>query len=402
MARHPKQGRPHRKTQRAVAAPVLPLALVVEEYARDLRRRERAAKTIRNYTKTLSLVLRCWEAQLEHAPLLDDFTLKNAEIFLDTLHERGKDPRSRRMAEGIALSPETLRTYVRTLKAFGAWLAEPKQLYTHENRMRLLPMPKPIQTYKQPLSIEEIQALIGACDITTVLGSRDLAMLLTLLDGGLRAAELMSLQVGHVNTEAGQIFIAAGKGRKSRQVTVGGDTKRQLQRYAFLRDATSGGPALTESPFFQTDDRKAFRYDGLRTWLGRLKARAGVPRAFLHLLRHTSAVQTLEVPGSDLFTLQAKLGHSGIATTRRYLRMTGEQLSRRQRTFSPIDHLGLDGLMRLPSPQKLDGRLWHRRVTYRPQSEQPGSNGSATNKTDVEGRAEEAGESGEQGSARVE
>ncbi len=104
-----------------------------------------------------------------------------------------------------------------------------------------------------------------------------------------------------------------------------------------------------------------------------------MPRAFLHLLRHTSAVQTLEVPGSDLFTLQAKLGHSDIATTRKYLRMTGEQLSRRQRTFSPIDHLGLDGLMRLPSPRKLDGRLWHRRVPYTSDtSGTPGASGSDT------------------------
>jgi integrase/recombinase XerD len=374
--RPPNRGTPRNKLQRP--APVLPLALVVEEYARDLRRRELATKTIRNYLKILSLVVRCWETQLDRTPLLDDFTLKNAEAFLDALHERGKDPRSRRMAEGLTLSPETLRTYVRTFKAFGAWLADPKQHYTHDNRMRLLPMPKPIQTYKLPLTIEEIQALIGACDVTTVLGSRDLAMLLTLIDGGLRAAELMSLQVGHANTEAGQIFIAAGKGRKSRQVTVGGDTKRQLQRYAFLRDATSGGPAPADAPFFQTDDGKQFHYDGLRTWLGRLKARAGVPRAFLHLLRHTSAVQTLEVPGSDLFTLQAKLGHSDIATTRKYLRMTGEQLSRRQRTFSPIDHLGLDGLMRLPSPRKLDGRLWHRRVPFGPETPDREQSGNTT------------------------
>lgn len=390
--RPPNRGTPRNKPQRP--APVLPLALVVEEYARDLRRRELATKTIRNYLKILSLVVRCWETQLDRTPLLDDFTLKHAEDFLDALHERGKDPRSRRMAEGLTLSPETLRTYVRTLKAFGAWLADPKQHYTHDNRMRLLPMPKPIQTYKLPLTLEEIQALIGACDVTTVLGSRDLAMLLTLIDGGLRAAELMSLRVGHVNTEAGQIFIAAGKGRKSRQVTVGGDTKRQLQRYAFLRDATAGSPASADAPFFQTDDGKQFHYDGLRTWLGRLKARAGVPRAFLHLLRHTSAVQTLEVPGSDLFTLQAKLGHSDIATTRKYLRMTGEQLSRRQRTFSPIDHLGLDGLMRLPSPRKLDGRLWHRRVPFGPETPDGEQSGNTT-------ESEGSGESGAPGEAQA-
>ena len=87
---------------------------------------------------------------------------------------------------------------------------------------------------------------------------------------------------------------------------------------------------------------------------------AGVERAFPHLMRHTSAVHTLEVPGSDLVTLQEKLGHADITTTRRYLHMTNERLSERQRTFSPIDHLQLKGLMRLVPPEKTDGKLFHR------------------------------------------
>jgi hypothetical protein len=59
-------------------------------------------------------------------------------------------------------------------------------------------------------------------------------------------------------------------------------------------------------------------------------------------------------------TLQEKLGHADITTTRRYLHMTNERLSERQRTFSPIDHLQLKGLMRLVPPEKTDGKLFHR------------------------------------------
>ena len=91
----------------------------------------------------------------------------------------------------------------------------------------------------------------------------------------------------------------------------------------------------------------------------RLKKRAGVTRAFPHLLRHTSAIRTLEVPGSDLFTLKEKLGHADIATTLRYLNMTTEKLSERQRAFSPVDHLGVGGRKRAKPPEKTDGRLWH-------------------------------------------
>jgi integrase/recombinase XerD len=343
--------------------PVLRLDLVIEEYERDLRRREIQPKTICNYRKVLSLASRCWEARLQRPPTLDDFTLKQAEAFLDFLIERGKLHPTGLRSLGQPLSPFTMRAYVRALKVFATWLAAPKQHYTDDNRLELLPMPRRTNIYKLPLDVKEIQALINACDVTSALGSRDLAILLTFLDGGLRAAELMALRVVDVDVESGQVFIVSGKGRKSRMVTVGEDTRRILRRYAFFRDAVAGVPSSTDAPFFQTDDGKPFRYDGLRNWLIRLRTRAGVPRVFLHLLRHTSAIRTLEVPGSDLFTLQAKLGHSDISTTRRYLHMTSEKLSERQRTFSPVDHLGLDGLMRLPSPEKGNKRLWHKRNT---------------------------------------
>jgi integrase/recombinase XerD len=344
----------------------LPLPLVVDEYARDLRRREIAPKTIANYTSILSYVIRIWTNQLWRAPTLDDFTVRQAEAFLDHLLEHGKDPSSHRRAEGTKHSPATLRTYVRTLKVFSAWLAAPKQQYTAEHRLKLLAMPRKAKTYKRPLAVDEIQALVNACEVTTLLGTRDLAILLTFLDGALRASDLIHLEVRQVDLESGQLFVAEGKGKRTRLVTLGAETKRILQRYAFLRDATAGEKAAPEAPFFQTDVGTAFKYHGLRTWLVRLKHRAGVPRVFLHLLRHTSAVRTLEVPGADLVTLQEKLGHADIATTRDYLHMMEEQLSERQRTFSPIDHLKLSGLMRQPSPIPHVGRLWHKRVTFEP------------------------------------
>jgi site-specific recombinase XerD len=297
----------------------------------------------------LSWACRIWEQQLGRQPTLDDFTVARAEAFVDYLLEHGKDPRSHRLADGTVHSPATLRTYVRTLKIFSTWLAAPKQQYT----------------------AEEIQALISVCDVTTVLGTRDLALLLVFLDGGLHVSDVLALQVGQVNLEAGQLFIANGKGRRTRQVTLGADARRILQRYAFLRDATAGRKATQEEPFFQTDAGTAFKYQGLRSWLMRLKRAAGVTRAFPHLLRHTSAVQMLAVPGADLYTLQEKLGHADIATTREYLKMTGQQLSERQRAFSPIDHLGLDGLMRQPSPLPHVGRLWHKRVEGQRKPRQP-------------------------------
>ncbi len=364
-------GRPasqHRKGTRTStpAMPMLPLTLLLEEYARDLRRRNIAPTTIRDYQQVLQLAIAFWQQHFSRPPSLDDLTARSAEAFLDHLLERGKIHwRHPEVSTGQPLARASLRTYMRTLKIFASWLADLRQAYTPENRLTRLAMPRPDRTHKQPLNTEEIAALVGACDVLTLMGTRDQALLLTLLDAGLRASELIQLTVGHVHLESGQLFIASGKGDKTRTVTVGENTKRALRRYALFREATLGAAASSQDVFFQTDDGRAFKYFGLRAWLVRLKTRAGVIRAFPHLLRHTSAVRTLEVPGSDLFTLKEKLGHADISTTLRYLHMTTEQLSERQRIFSPVDHLGVGGPKRVAPPEKTDGRLWHQRPTPR-------------------------------------
>ena len=350
MSRHVHSPRQQTAKSTTSRLPTLQLDLVIDEYERDCRRRSLSPKTIRNYLQALQAALGYWGAELGRPPTLDDVTIRQAERYLDHLLERGKAPTSHRQDGGPALSRESLRTYLRSLKVFSSWLAAPKQGYTADNRLKLLQLPRKSETYKQPLEPREVQALLDQCDTSTIWGTRDLAILLTYLDGGLRAMDLANLLVGDVNLESGQLFIAASKRQKSRTVTVGDTTRRMLRRYAFLRDASSGSKAATDAPFFQNKHHRKFGYEGLRRILTTIKRKAGVERAFLHLLRHTSAVRTLEVPGSDLVTLQEKLGHSDITTTRRYIHMSTKTLSERQRAFSPIDHLRPTRLARLDLP----------------------------------------------------
>jgi site-specific recombinase XerD len=175
---------------------------------------------------------------------------------------------------------ETLRTYVRALKVFASWLYQPKQGYTRDQRLALLPMPRKGNVQKLPLNQQEVEVLLAACDTTTVLGSRDHALLLTLLDGSLRTSEIIGLSVGHVNLDKGTLFILYGKGRKSRTVAVGANTCRVLRRYAFLRDASSPlGPAPSDAPFFQTDEAGAFAMRGCAAGLSASSIGQGCPVA---------------------------------------------------------------------------------------------------------------------------
>jgi integrase/recombinase XerD len=209
--------------------------------------------------------------------------------------------------------------------------------YCPEPPLKHLILPRASQTYKLPLTDDEVTRLILAAKEDTVFGARDTAMLLFLMDSATRAMELCRLRIGDVTLQTGLVLVARGKGNKTRAVTVGDETRLALRRYAVMRDSQHGATRSPEDPFFETVNGGFFTYYGLRSWLKRLSARASVPRAHLHLLRHTSAVDTLDV-GADLRTLQLKLGHASIVTTQRYLNMASDRLSERQRAFSPIDH----------------------------------------------------------------
>src|SRR5260370_8393112 len=201
-------GRPasqHRKGTRTSppAMPMLPLTLLLEEYARDLRRRNIAPTTIRGYQQVLQLAIAFWQQHFSRPPSLDDLTARSAEAFLDHLLERGKIHwRHPEGSTGQPLARASLRTYVRTLKVFASWLADPRQAYTPENRLTRLAMPRPDRTHKQPLNTEEIAALVGACDVLTLMGTRDQAAISSVLSGCLwvrRSEEHTSELQSHFN-----------------------------------------------------------------------------------------------------------------------------------------------------------------------------------------------------------
>ena len=156
-----------RRTPQRPKLPALRLNLAIDEYERDLRRGRLSEKTVRNYAQVLCLAGRYWEEQLGRPPTLDDFTLLHAEGFQDHLIVRGKLPTSRRYDTGPELSTESIRTYLRALKVFSSWLVAPKQRYTDDNRLELLPLPKKEDTFKLPLEPHEVQALLDACDTLT-------------------------------------------------------------------------------------------------------------------------------------------------------------------------------------------------------------------------------------------
>lgn len=173
-----------------------------------------------------------------------------------------------------------------------------------DSPLRYYKLPRGEETAKVPVEPDALRKLLRRAEQEgdSVCGARGRALLLTLVDGGLRAREIISLTIGDVSLKEGILVVRRSKGKKPRVVAMGGETVRALRRYALLRDSLDRVDSSLQDPFFQTIHGTAFTYYGLRSWLRRLERDTGVSHVYLHLLRHTSAIETLEA-GADVRTV---------------------------------------------------------------------------------------------------
>ncbi len=207
-----------------------------------------------------------------------------------------------------------------------------------ESPMRHVAMPRLEKRIPAPFSPDDVRALLDACDRKTPKGSRDYALVLTLLDTGLRASELIGLHVGDVDMRSG-LIVVMGKGQKQRQVIAGSKA-----RAAILRMLAHRGPVEVGAPLWATFDldsleqQEGLTVHGLQTMLHRLGRRTGVMPCSPHRFRRTFALWCLR-DGMDLHSLRMLMGHSDLAVLQRYLALVGEDLERAHKAHSPVDRL---------------------------------------------------------------
>ena len=174
------------------------------------------------------------------------------------------------------------------------------------------------------LSEADVDALLGAPLVTTVLGLRDRAMLEVLYATGLRVSELVSLEVGQLNTRQGVVRVS-GKGAKERLVPLGEEALDWLQRYVVQarRELCRGRPS---NALFPTQRGAAMTRQAFWYLLKRYALKAGVRSTLSpHTLRHAFATHLLN-HGADLRVVQMLLGHSDISTTQIYTYVAAERL----------------------------------------------------------------------------
>lgn len=222
------------------------------------------------------------------------------------------------------VSARTVRDYHNILRTFFHWLVAEGEL--PDNPMQRIPSPVSRPDQIQPFTREESLAIIGAARLDKH-PKRALAIVLTLLDTGLRASELVALQLQDLNLTLRRARVT-GKGDKRRTVVFSERCARALLGYLRTEQtnddcvfAGTRGP-LTRSGLLQ-----------ITTAIGDA---AGVPHAHPHRFRHTFAVEFLRA-GGDVFTLQALLGHTHLQMTQRYVQFAQTDIEHAGRRFSPVE-----------------------------------------------------------------
>ena len=169
----------------------------------------------------------------------------------------------------------------------------------------------------EPLSPDEVKALIRACSKRATTGIRNRALIVVLYRAGLRISEALALLPKDLDPANSAVRILHGKGDHDRVVGLDAGAWAILQLWLDRRAATGiNGHARV----FCTLKGKPVKSAYVRTLLPRLARKAGIDkRVHAHGLRHTHAYE-LAGEGTPLHVIQAQLGHSSLATTDRYVR----------------------------------------------------------------------------------
>jgi len=217
----------------------------------------------------------------------------------------------------------------RALKAFLRWYWD--ETDQHGNPpISKVKAPKVDQVLLEPADLKDVDRLLKTCG-ADLLGMRDKAMMLTLLDTGARASELLALDSDDLDLMTGAVEIQRGKGGKGRVVFLSQPTRRAVR--AYLKERGDNNPALWIS-----DLGGRLKYDGLRTMLERRSKQAGIDHPTLHSFRRAFALEMLRA-GVDVYSLQNLMGHADLQVLRRYLKQDTDDLRAAHAKGSPVERM---------------------------------------------------------------
>ncbi|MFZ1691624.1 MAG: site-specific tyrosine recombinase XerD [Flavobacteriales bacterium] len=280
-------------------------------------------RTLMAYLSDLSK-LRVWAEEQQPPVTPVAFALDDLQAFITTIARGGA------AATSQARLLSAVRMFHRYLRKEKAIDTDPSTLLSSPRLGRKLPV---------FLTLDEIDAICDAIDLSRPLAHRDRAMVETLYGCGLRVSELCGLRISRISVEEGFVRVV-GKGDKERLVPIGAEALHWIGLYMqHERTHLKVRKEAQDTLFLNA------RGNGLsRVWVFKLvralAVKAGVRKAIgPHTFRHSFATHLVE-GGADLRAVQEMLGHASITTTEIYTHLDREYLRSSIMQFHPRAHVG--------------------------------------------------------------
>ncbi|MCR4031125.1 MULTISPECIES: site-specific tyrosine recombinase XerD [Flavobacterium] len=230
------------------------------------------------------------------------------------------------------VNPRSQARIISGLKSFFNYLVF--EDYRNDNPLELIETPKTGRKLPDTLSLQEIDNLIDAIDLSTNEGERNRAMLETLYGCGLRVSELVTLKISDLYFDEGFIKIT-GKGNKERFVPIGPLTQKYIDIYKNAVRSNLTIKKGAEDTLFLNRRGSQLTRAMIFTIIKDLAQKINLKKSISpHTLRHSFATHLLE-NGADLRSIQLMLGHESITTTEIYVHLDRSFLKEVMHSFHP-------------------------------------------------------------------
>ncbi|MCW3072021.1 MAG: Tyrosine recombinase xerC [Segetibacter sp.] len=223
----------------------------------------------------------------------------------------------------LGMSARTQARVISGIKGFYKYLLLENVL--NNDPTTLLESPQLGRKLPDTLSLEDINGIIDAIDLSTNEGQRNKAMLETIYSCGLRVSELVNLKISHLYFNDGFIKVT-GKGDKERLVPIGSAAVKQITIYKDEVRVHQQVKKEHEDILFLNRRGAKLTRVMVFTIIKRLAFKIGLKKHISpHTFRHSFATHLIE-GGADLRAVQEMLGHESITTTEIYTHLDREYL----------------------------------------------------------------------------
>ena len=271
--------------------------------------------------------------------------LRDTLYFLEYLSNAGIDPleADEQVIQGyvehlhdLKRSPTTISRNLASVRCFYKFLIFRGLM--DSNPAKGIKLEKTVKKLPQVLSGEEIELLLAQPDITEPKGCRDKVMLELLYATGIRASELINLNIQDLNLRSGVLYCRGSKGVRS--IPVYPSAVVAVSDYIYRMRGLITGPESGNALFVNLNGGRLTRQGFWKIVKGYATEAAGITKEITpHTLRHSFALHLLE-NGASVKDIQTMMGHADISSTQVYVQLLDSHVKQVYNDCHPKAKLG--------------------------------------------------------------